>query len=248
MSTVQGLPDFKAKPCGDSAVMFEFGVTIDPWLNACVNALDRAVRKRQLAGIVETIPTYRALMIHYDPCLISYRRLTDAVRELSAMTDISDRSDVGAHWRVPVAYGDNFGMDFSEMAARSGLTHEQLIDLHTSRPYLVYQFGFSPGIALLGKIDACLEHPRRAEPRPIIPAGSIVIAGLQTAIISLPVHSGWHIVGRTPVRAFDLERDPMFIFNPGDSVSFFAIEEEQWSQLDKAAAAGELVAERVTTP
>lgn len=227
--------------CGDSALSVDFGNFIDPQVNARVMALDAALSARSIPGVVEAVPSYRALMVHVDPCRVDFDELRHTLLELA-----SSSGQVGLRrqrWVVPVVYGGAFGEDLEVLATRHGLSNTQLIDLHSAPVYRVYMVGFMPGFSYLGGMDARLRTPRRTQPRPSAPASSISIGGSQSAIGSLPAPSGWHLIGRTPVRPFMPSRTPQFLFQPGDEIVFDPIAERRWNALDAAAAAGETVAQ-----
>jgi 5-oxoprolinase (ATP-hydrolysing) subunit B len=228
-------------PCGDAALTVEFGRDIDPRVNARVLALD--ARVGGLHGVVETVPTYRSLLVQYDPERVDFHALSSALRDLAA--DLPDAAREGRLWRVPVVYGGEFGIDLEETAHRHGLTPADLIRKHSAPVYRVYMSGFLPGFAYLGGLDPSIAIPRRESPRAWTPAGTISIGGVQALVASIESPSGWHLLGRTPVRNFMLGRDPVFILEPGDRVVFEPVAPERWAALDRAAEAGDLVAEPV---
>jgi KipI family sensor histidine kinase inhibitor len=227
-------------PCGDAALSVEFGSEIDPRLNARVLELDARLQGSS-DGIVETVPTYRSLLVHYDPTVTDFESLKAAV--LEASRDLSDELRQGRLWEVPVVYGGAFGIDLDEVAAVHALTPAQLIEKHAAPVYRVYMLGFVPGFAYLGGLDPTIATPRRETPRSRTPAGTISIGGIQALVASIEAPSGWHLLGRTPVRSFMPRRDPVFLFEAGDRVRFRPIDAARWDELDGAAAAGEIVAE-----
>jgi KipI family sensor histidine kinase inhibitor len=227
-------------PCGDAALSIEFGSEIDPRLNARVLELDARLQGSS-DGIVETVPTYRSLLVHYDPTATDFESLKAAV--LEASRDLSDELRQGRLWEVPVVYGGAFGIDLDEVAAVHALTPAQLIEKHAAPVYRVYMLGFVPGFAYLGGLDPTIATPRRETPRSRTPAGTISIGGIQALVASIEAPSGWHLLGRTPVRSFMPRRDPVFLFEAGDRVRFRPIDAARWDELDGAAAAGEIVAE-----
>jgi KipI family sensor histidine kinase inhibitor len=233
----------KILPCGDSALTVEFGDSIDPDLNGKVLALDELLRERALPGLLETVPTYRSLLVQFDPVATDYEALANLLAQEAAK--IAPRSTTGRRWQIPVVYGGPFGVDLEEVAERHGLTPAQLIDLHAQAVYRVYMIGFLPGFAYLGGLDARLATPRRTQPRAKIPSGSIIIGGSQAAVGSIESPSGWHLLGRTPVRSYAPERDPAFLLAAGDEVVFCPIDASRWESLERAALAGEVVAETV---
>jgi KipI family sensor histidine kinase inhibitor len=227
-------------PCGDAALAVEFGSAIDPRLNARVLALD--VRANAgIAGVVETVPTYRSLLVHYDPVATDFETLSSTLLHLSS--DLPDEPVEGRLWRIPVVYGGPFGIDLKDVAERHGLSPAQVIEKHSAPIYRVYMIGFVPGYAYLGGLDPDLATPRRETPRTKTPAGTISIGGIQAVVASIEAPSGWHLLGRTPVRSFKLDRNPVFLLDAGDRVRFDPIDASRWDELDRAAQAGDPVAE-----
>jgi KipI family sensor histidine kinase inhibitor len=231
-------------PCGDAAVSVEFGTGIDPATSARVLALDAALNAGRLSGLIETVPTYRSLMVQFDPLLFDYQAFEQHVRELAPTLDATPKP--GRRWRVPVVYGGSFGIDLDAVAERRGLSPAEVVARHSGAVYRVYMIGFMPGFTYLGGLDPSLATSRRTDPRPMTPAGVISIGGIQALIAGQAMPSGWHILGRTPVRTFMPEREPAFLMAPGDEVVFAAIDPDRWDMLDRAAAAGEPVAETLS--
>ncbi|AWM88040.1 5-oxoprolinase subunit PxpB [Microvirga sp. 17 mud 1-3] len=231
-------------PCGDCALSVEFGDTIDPEINGKVLALDDALRVAAVPGILETVPTYRSLMVHFDPTMADYAGLSQ--RLLSEAQALTSQTVAGRRWKVPVVYGGAYGSDLDDVAERHGMSPSRLIELHAGAVYRIYMIGFMPGFAYLGGLDPQLATPRRVQPRARIPAGSIIIGGAQAAVASIECPSGWHLLGRTPVRSYAPDRDPVFLFSAGDEIVFDPIDEARWAALERAAEAGEPVAEQVT--
>jgi KipI family sensor histidine kinase inhibitor len=226
-------------PCGDSALAVEFGEAIDPAVNARVLALDAALAGR--AWLVETVPTYRSLLVHYDPVAI---RFADLSAELLAAAAHAVAMPAGGRtWTIPVAYGGEHGIDLDATAAAHAITPDELIRRHSAPTYQVYMIGFLPGFAYLGGLDPTIATPRRTSPRLKTPAGTISIGGVQALVASIAAPSGWHLLGRTPVRNFMPGRDPVFLLQPGDKVRFAAMEPAHFDEMDRAAAAGEIIAE-----
>jgi KipI family sensor histidine kinase inhibitor len=206
-----------------------------------VLALDAALNAEALPGLVETVPTYRSVMVQFDPLMFDYEDFERRVRALAGTLDETPRS--GRRWRVPVVYGGKFGIDLEATAERHGLTPAQLIDRHAAPVYRVYMIGFMPGFTYLGGLDPSIATSRRTDPRPMTPAGCVSIGGIQALIAGQAMPSGWHILGLTPVRTFMAGRDPAFLTAPGDEVMFQPVDAARWDELDRAAAAGEPVAE-----
>ena len=217
----------------------EFGEAIDPAVNARVLALDVALAGRP--WLVEAVPTYRSLLVHYDPGAILFADLSTELLEAAATMKAVAAS--GRTWTIPVAYGGEHGIDLEATAALHGITPDELIRRHSAPTYQVYMIGFLPGFAYLGGLDPTIATPRRTSPRLKTPAGTISIGGVQALVASIAAPSGWHLLGRTPVRNFMPGREPVFLLQPGDKVRFAAIDPASFPDLDRAAASGEIVAE-----
>lgn len=233
------------KPCGDAALVIEYGDTVDAALNRRVLALDAYLTRHPVAGISETVPTYRSLLVHYDPIRLDYADLSAALLEAAAMSG-SD-SATGTRWRIPVVYGGEYGVDLAAIAARHHMSETEVIRRHSAGIYRVYMLGFMPGFAYLGGLDPALATPRRDDPRLETPAGTISIGGVQAGVQCLAAPSGWHLLGRTPVRTYQPGREPMFLVEPGDEVMFEPIAADLFAGLEARAAAGEMIAEKVQT-
>lgn len=231
-------------PQGDTAFTIEFGDVIDADLNAAVLALDARVAQAGLTGVVETVPSYRSLTVHVDPVAADPEKLG---REVLALAKAKLKpAKPGRRWRIPVVYGGEYGIDLGAVAAHHELEPEEVIARHSAPDYRVAMLGFLPGYAYLSGLDPSLALSRRPTPRPTTPAGTISIGGAQALVASIAAPSGWHLLGRTPVRSFVPGRDPVFLLEPGDSVRFVPTDAKHWAALDRAAQAGERVAELAT--
>ncbi len=179
-------------------------------------------------------------MIHFDPLTLSCDALRESIEKVVAdLSNVEMESERGNRWRVPVAYGGEFGIDLAGLSAHHGLSERRTIAMHSSATYRVYMVGFAPGFCYLGGLPEELHTPRRTEPRLVTPAGTISIGGGQAAIASVPVPSGWHLIGRTPLTTFDPTGDTVFLFNPGDQVLFEPITAEDWHALAGRVERGE---------
>lgn len=232
----------RALPCGDCALTIELGDVIDSSINDDVMALDQMAREMG-PPILDTVPTYRSLLVTYDPAAIDFETLADDL--IAKSRQLVRRQSARRHWQVPVVYGGQFGIDLGEFAERHDLPNDEVVRRHSSAIYRVYTIGFMPGFTYLGGLDQTLATPRRATPRLSAPEGSVTIGGSQTAITSIELPSGWHIVGRSPVRAFMAARDPVCLFAVGDLVTFHPVSSDEWPALALAAHKGELVAKAI---
>ena len=232
-------------PCSEAALVVEFGDTIDETVNSKVLGLDRSITRAKIAGLIETVPTYRSLLVHYDPLTTSFAELSEKMLALAKAVRVENGTR--RRWRIPVVYGGEYGIDLEDVAKARGMSLDEVIRLHTGGNYYVAMLGFLPGFAYLAGLDPRLATPRRLDPRTVTPAGTISIGGVQAGVQCLEAPSGWHLLGRTPVRTYHPRRDPVFLVEPGDAVSFHAIDQREWAALDAAAEAGEPVAELITT-
>ncbi len=228
-------------PVGDTALTVEFGDAIDPIVNGSVISLDLALAAAELPGIVETVPTYRSLLICYEPAELDYDLLVSTLRELIG-ENLGRPRRPGRRWTVPVAYGLPYGDDLEEVAATLRLAPDEVIAAHSAAEYLVYLVGFNPGAPNLGGLPQQLHIPRRKTPRPMVPAGSVAIGGMQSGITTIASPTGWHVLGRTPVRPFLISRAEPFLFKPGDRIRFRPIDAAEFEPLAIEAAAGDPVA------
>jgi len=221
---------------GDRALVVEFGDRIDRTLSEEVLRLDAGLRSSGLAGVVETVPTFRSLMMHYDPLVTTSAALEHAI---SSLLDREPGSrSTGTLWRVPVCYDGELAPDLAEVARLTGLSPGVVVALHSGTRYHVYMLGFLPGFPYMGDLPARLSLPRRADPRVRVPAGSIAIATTLTAIYPYESPGGWHLIGATPIRLFDPERTPPALFAPGDAVRCEPVDAAAFASIKQAVDGG----------
>ena len=228
-------------PSGDSAITVEFSRNIDDAANQRVLALDAMLAREAVTGVTETVPTYRSLLVHYDPVQINFDSLSEklvALAQLPVPPVTKTR-----RWRIPVVYGGEYGIDLDDVAKTLKTTPDDIVARHVAGDYRVAMLGFTPGWSYLGGLDKSLHIPRRQNPRLLTPAGTISIGGVQAGVQCLAGPSGWHLLGRTAVKTYQLHRDPTFLLEPGDRVTFSAVDAKTFAQQDRAAEAGEIVAE-----
>ena len=231
-------PSARFLAAGDTALVVEFGDTVDRTVSDRVLALAEAIDAQAMAGIVELVPTFRSLMIHYDPLRLGAGELEAMVRPL-----LDGLGTVKHHerlFKLPVAYGGDLGPDLGEVAERTGHTPDEVVRLHTAVTYHVYALGFLPGYPYMGDGPEALSLPRRETPRVRVPMGSVCIAFRQAGVYSLESPGGWHLLGRTPVRLFDPRRDNAVLLAPGDKVIFEPVPREVFDRLAEDATAGRL--------
>src|SRR6202166_5103004 len=237
------LPPPRLLPSGDSAITVEFSRSIDDAANRRVLALDRAIADTPVLGVTETVPTYRSLLVHYDPCKVDFTTLGQKLLALAQVPAAAGAKT--RRWRIPVAYGGENGIDLEDVAKTLNATPDDIVARHVAGDYRVAMIGFTPGWSYLSGLAPSLQMPRRQNPRLMTPAGTISIGGVQTGVQSLAGPSGWHLLGRTPARTYQLHRDPIFLLEPGDHVKFSAVDAKTFAEQDRAAEAGEIIAEQI---
>ncbi len=209
-------------PSGDTALVVEFGDHMDRHLSALVLNLHRRLLSADIPGVVESVPTFRSLLVHYDPLVVRGRELQAQLAPL--LDGLEAEAMVGYRWLFPTCYeGDDLAPDLADVARIAGLSTDEVVALHSSVEHLVYVIGFLPGLPYLGDLPKQLELPRRTSPRIKVPAGSVAIATNQTVIYPLESPGGWHIIGRTAVPLFDPRRAQPVLLAPGDSVQFVPV-------------------------
>lgn len=211
---------------GDSAVTIELGNVVDIGVNEAVAVLEKTIEEAAIEGVLATIPTYRSLQVIYDPARIRSRELIPRLSDLLP----KDRQDAmgGRRWEIPVCYGSDHGMDLEFVASAHNLSTDDVIGIHSGGEYRVYMIGFAPGFAYLGGLPDPLHTPRRNNPRTLTPARSVSLGGIQAAISTMPVPSGWHMLGQTPVRTYDLSRKEPFLLQTGDRIRFKPITHDEF--------------------
>ena len=213
------LPYPRILPVGDAALSVEFGDRIDPAINRRVYSLDQALRQAGIPCLVDLIPSYRSLLICFDPLSGDMNDLCDQVKNLlDSSPELAN--DNPRRFEIPVQYGGQEGPDLPFVAEYCRLTPLQVVELHCAPLYRVYMMGFTPGFPYLGGLDERIAAPRLASPREQVPAGSVGIAANQTGIYPITSPGGWQIIGRTSLVLFDpMSREP-FILSPGDTLRF----------------------------
>ncbi len=228
---------------GECALTVEFGDTIDDALAAKVLALDAALAATPHDGILETVPTYRSLMVHYDPLTLPRATLIAHLR--AALDQPAPPRTNHRLWHLPACHDPAMAEDLPHIATTTGLPVPEVLRLYASATYTVVMYGFSPGWAYLSGLPAALALPRRTTPRDRIPSGSLIVAGGQAIVAALAMPSGWHILGRTPERLFNPARSPSFLLAPGDRLRFDPVDAATFAALDARAATGEILARLV---
>jgi KipI family sensor histidine kinase inhibitor len=219
----------RIRPAGDRALFIEFGTEINPEINLWVQEFSHRANSHRIPGIGEIIPSYCSVLVYYDPFLLSFAETSAWALEFLSSGPLQDKRFAPIK-EVPVLYGGEYGPDLSFVARHNQTSVEEVIRLHTGKDYLVYVVGFSPGFAAMGIVPPQIQAPRLASPRTKVPAGSVGIGGLQTGIYAVESPGGWQLIGRTPLKLFDLEKNPPSFFQAGDYARFYAIDEKEYKK------------------
>jgi inhibitor of KinA len=212
---------------GDRGLLLEFGDEISPEVNERVRRMALAIHGGVIEGIVETVPTYRSLLIIYNPLILSIGDLKIRLERMEEGLQHIPFPEPKLT-RIPVAYGGSYGPDLDYVARYHQISSAEVIHLHCSKPYLIYMVGFMPGFPYMGELPEALVTPRLKTPRLSVPAGSVAIAQKQTGIYPMESPGGWHIIGRTPVKLFAPEKEPPTLLRMGDFVQFYPIRENEF--------------------
>ena len=234
-------PRVKLLSHGDTALAVEFGERIDRAVSEQVLALHDHLAQAPPPGVVELVPTFRSLMVHYDPLRTSRAQLSQVLER--TLQGLEGARPAARRWSIPVCYDAAYGLDLHEVASRTGLAPADVVACHCAVVYHVYMIGFTPGYPYMGDLPAQLALPRREDPRTQVPAGSVAIATTMTAVYTLPSPGGWHILGRTPVPLWNRRRSPPSLLAPGDKVRFVPIGMDEYERIARQAEAGDLALE-----
>ncbi|WP_101698141.1 5-oxoprolinase subunit PxpB [Clostridium minihomine] len=222
---------------GDSAIVVEFGDKISPQINESVRGMYLAIEQSGLPGVVSLTPTYRSLLVQYDSLIVPYAKMLEELKKLEGNLKTMELPEPNV-LEIPTLYGGECGPDLDFVCQNSGLSKEEVIQIHTSREYLIYMLGFAPGFPYLGGMDERIATPRLKTPRTKINSGSVGIAGQQTGIYPMASPGGWQLIGRTPILLYDPMRNPPILYKTGDYLKFIPIDEQEYETICKQVEEG----------
>lgn len=231
------MEEVKISTAGDSALLIEFGKEISPEINARITAFVHLLKAQHIEGVQDLIPAFTSLLINYDPRVVNYKTLTKRLQKLLKL-EVTEEASESRVFEIPVCYGGEYGPDIENIAQNAGLSEEEVIKIHSSKDYLIYMLGFLPGFSYLGGLDERIHTPRLANPRIKIPAGSVGIGGSQTGIYPLDSPGGWQLLGMTPVKTYDPERETPILFEAGDYIRFVPVSEEEYKKIKEQVENG----------
>ncbi|OYD06732.1 5-oxoprolinase subunit PxpB [Paludifilum halophilum] len=226
------------QPLGDTGVRIGMGDEIRPDINRRIRSYCNALEKNEIHGVSEWVPAYCSVTVYYRPHLIGYDELCRRLEALAERVEETSEADSRV-WVLPVAYGGECGPDLEDVASRNGLSASEVIRIHSRSLYRVYMMGFVPGFPYLGGMSDSIAAPRLSNPRPRIPAGSVGIAGSQTGVYPLETPGGWRLIGRTPVRLYDPDRERPMLLQAGDSIRFQPVDSEEYREIRERLNRGE---------
>ncbi len=225
-------------PTGDRALTVEFGNEIDEHINARLMSFIKVLSNEKIKGVEEFVPSFRAVLIHYNPGVLSFadmkERIFDALKR-----PVSESIRKKRIVKIPVCYEGECAPDIDFVASHAGLSKEEVIKIHTQKPYLIYMLGFQPGFPYLGGLDERIHTPRLSSPRLKLEAGSVGIGGKQTGLYPMESPGGWQIIGLTPVRCYNPEKERAIPYSAGDYIQFYPVSYEEYLQLKEQDMRGE---------
>ena len=237
------LPSYKIYSLGETALIIDFGNTIDESINKLVHSLFYQIQNDPIPGMIEAVPGYSSLTIYYDILLIrnilnkqttAFEWISENLMKFIPKENI-ETGDPQILIKVPVCYEIEYAPDLSFIASQNKISHEEVIYLHTSIDYHIYMLGFLPGFAYMGMVDEKISSSRKQKPV-FVEAGSIGIAGKQTGIYPFRSQGGWQIIGRTPLKLFDKEKINPVLFKAGDKVQFYSITKDEFEDIKSGNA------------
>ncbi len=231
------MQDVRFLMTGDTSVLVEFGNEISTEINARIRAFNIALETKSVSGIVETVPTYRSLTVHYRPEIIRYEKLRDTLAGLlSGLDDVA--IPPASVVEIPTLYGGEMGPDIGFVAEHNHKTVEEVIRIHSEPEYLIYMLGFTPGFPYMGGMSAEIATPRLTSPRVKIPGGSVGIAGSQTGVYPIDSPGGWQLIGKTPLKLYDAQRETPILLQAGQYVKYRPIDQAEFDDIAARVAAG----------
>ena len=224
-------------PNGDTGLTVSFKNEISREVNSHVTSFVSEVEKARIRGVIELVPAFSSVTIIYDPCSISYMILKLKLKRI--LKNLSQGNTfVPVLYKIPVCYDGEFAPDMANVSKHTGLTKEEIVSIHTSCDYLIYMLGFIAGFPYLGGMSKEIATPRLKNPRVKIEGGSVGIAGEQTGIYPVDSPGGWQLIGRTPLKLYDADREKPVLLEAGQYIRFRSVSQEEYERIEKEVADG----------
>lgn len=225
------MTDFRFLICSDHSITVEFSNEISEEVNKKVRFLSDKLQEKNSNRIFEWVPTFRSITIYFDSTRLSLDSFKKYIIKLMSEYNGADTKKSRV-FIIPVCYDSSFGLDLVDLSLYSGLTIDEIIDIHSSKDYLIYMLGFLPGFAYLGGLDKRISMPRLKTPRLAIPSGSVGIGGEQTGVYPLESPGGWRLIGRTPVKLYNPKANDPILYRAGDYIRFKPITMEEYYMIE----------------
>jgi inhibitor of KinA len=219
-------------PLGDQGVQLKFSDQVDEATSYRIRSFINSLERQKYLPIIECVPAYTTLSIYYDALKINYDELVQELQVLASEQNEDSHKECYIV-EIPTCYGGTYGPDIEQVASHNNVSKEKVISIHSSKPYLIYMLGFSPGFPYLGGMSGQISTPRRSTPRSAVVGGSVGIAGNQTGIYPVESPGGWNIIGRTPLRLYDPDADQPILLRAGDYIRFVPIDENTFEQMNE---------------
>lgn len=234
--------EYKLYPMGENAVLIEFGTEINIETHQKIQAITNYLNNNPPEWMIEYIPAFTTITVYYEPYNIYlmsgtneiYKCVCNKIKELLLQVPINYENEPRLV-EIPVCYGGDFGPDLEVVAEHNKLTPEEVVEIHSSGEYIVFMLGFAPGFPFIGGMSEKIATPRRKTPRLKIPERSVGIAGMQTGIYPIETPGGWQLIGRTPIRLFNPEKNPPTLLMAGDKIKFKPISYEEYVKMENEA-------------
>lgn len=214
------------RPIADTGVLVEFGDSINDDTHQKVLDFDVAITAASLAGFIQSTPSFTAVLVSYDPLKTDYELVCEHI-EKHLSSENHERSKT-THWQIPVCYAEPLAPDLLELADKLSLSTDEVIEQHSRGRYKIYMFGFAPGYAYMGGVPDAIQIPRKQAPVMNVPQKTVMIAGPQCLITTLPMPTGWWRIGMTTQNPLQLSKEQPFQFGVGDTIEFLPMSEREY--------------------